>query len=517
MKYIKKIILKNFGKFKYLEVEYDEKLNVLIGDNEAGKSTILSAIDIVLSGSRNKVEMYSLQSLFNKEIIDEFLSSNKEITNLPKLEVELYLNDQKNMSLDGKYNSLQESGHGLLLKCEHREDLTKEINEILNQEEANFPFEYYSIDFKTFSGESYTGYRKYISHLFLDNTQINSEYATRKYIKTMYQANTTDSDRNKHQNEYRKQKKRFEDENLANLNLTGNDYSFSVKSSHKSNLETDLSIQENNIDIENKGKGRQCFIKTDFALQQNKNDLDILLLEEPENHLSHLNMKKLIKKIENSSDKQLFITTHNSLISTRLDLRKSIFLNSNSNTTMDFNVLEKETAKFFMKAPDNNILEYVLSQKVILVEGDAEYILMQKFFEEITGTTPENLNVHIISTKGLTFKRYLGISNILNIKTAVIIDNDGKKENVMKLYSDYNNGKNIQIFTDSDNNISTFEIAIYKNNKEICENLFKPIKLEVQKHMLDNKAESAFRLLENYHRDFVIPEYIKGAINWIKN
>ncbi len=517
MKYIKKIILKNFGKFKYLEIDFDEKLNVLIGDNEAGKSTILSAIDIVLSGSRNKVEMYGLESLFNKETVDEFLKSNKKITNLPKLEVELYLNDQNNMSLDGKYNSLQESGHGLLLKCEYREDLTKEINEILNQKEANFPFEYYSIDFKTFSGESYTGYRKYISHLFLDNTQINSEYATRKYIKTMYQANTTDSDRNKHQNEYRKQKKRFEDENLANLNLIGNEYSFSVKSSHKSNLETDLSIQEDNIDIENKGKGRQCFIKTDFALQQNKNDLDILLLEEPENHLSHLNMKKLIKKIENSSDKQLFITTHNSLISTRLDLRKSIFLNSNSNTPINFKELEKGTAKFFMKAPDNNILEYVLSQKVILVEGDAEYILMQKFFEEITGKTPENLNIHIISAKGLTFKRYLGISNILNIKTAIIIDNDGKKDDVMKLYSDYNNGKNIKVFTDPDNEISTFEIAIYENNKEICEKLFKPKKLEVIKHMLDNKAESAFRLLENYDSNFIIPEYIRKAINWIKN
>ena len=32
MKYIKKIILKNFGKFKYLEIDFDEKLNVLIGD-----------------------------------------------------------------------------------------------------------------------------------------------------------------------------------------------------------------------------------------------------------------------------------------------------------------------------------------------------------------------------------------------------------------------------------------------------------------------------------------------------
>ena len=85
MKYIYKLKLKNFCKFKDLTIEFDENLNILLGDNEAGKSTILSAIDIVLSGSRSKVETYGLESLFNNETIQEFLSSDKKIENLPVL------------------------------------------------------------------------------------------------------------------------------------------------------------------------------------------------------------------------------------------------------------------------------------------------------------------------------------------------------------------------------------------------------------------------------------------------
>ena len=518
MKYIYKLKLKNFCKFKDLTIEFDENLNILLGDNEAGKSTILSAIDIVLSGSRSKVETYGLESLFNNETIQEFLSSDKKIENLPVLYIELYINENGNKDLDGKYNSLNESGHGLLLICEPREDLSKEIKEILNQNGSNFPFEYYSMNFKTFSGESFTGYRKFISHLLLDNTQINNEYATKRYIKTIYQANTTDPERSKYQNEYRNQKKIFEENKLVTLNSKVNEYSFSIRSNSKSNLETDLSIQENNIDIENRGKGRQCFIKTDFALQKNGNDLDIILLEEPENHLSHLNMKKLIEKIKDSTRKQLFITTHNSLISTRLDLRKSIFLNSNSNTPINFKELEKGTAKFFMKAPDNNILEYVLSKKVILVEGDAEFILMQEFFELITMKKPEELDVHIISVDGTSFKRYLEISKILKIKTAVIRDNDGDRNEMMERYSEYRNDENIKIFIDSNNELTTFEIAIYNENKKICDDLFLEGRrtLSVQEYMLKNKADCAFKLLDATKEDLVSPKYIREAIKWIK-
>ena len=82
-----------------------------------------------------------------------------------------------------------------------------------------------------------------------------------------------------------KHKNKFRDVVLKELNCRTDDYSFSIRTNSKSNLESDLTIKEGDIEIENRGKGRQCFIKTDFALQKNESELDIILLEEPENHL----------------------------------------------------------------------------------------------------------------------------------------------------------------------------------------------------------------------------------------
>lgn len=77
MSKITKIKLKNFRRFSSFEVSFDEKLNILIGDNEAGKSSILTAIDLVLSGSRNKVETVGLENLFNIHAIEEFFQGDK--------------------------------------------------------------------------------------------------------------------------------------------------------------------------------------------------------------------------------------------------------------------------------------------------------------------------------------------------------------------------------------------------------------------------------------------------------
>lgn len=519
MKIIEKIKIKNFGRFKELNIEFDKNLNLLIGDNEAGKSTILNAIDLVLSGSRNKVESYGLDHLFNTDIIEEYLTSSKKYEELPELFIELYLNDQGIMDLEGKYNSDDTYSQGILLICEPREDLSKEIKDILSQEDDNFPFEYYSISFKTFSGESYTGYRKFMQHILLDNTQINNEYATRSYIKKLYSNSVQDSEKNKHQNEYRKHKESFRENVLKDLNDRISDYSFAIKTSSKANLETDLTIREGNIEIENKGKGRQCFIKTDFALQKNENELDVILLEEPENHLSHINMKMLIRKINNSENKQLFIATHSNLISTRLNLKKSILLNSNSQEPILLSGLPDDTAKFFIKAPDNNILEYILSKKVILVEGDAEYILLEAFFEKETGEKLEESNIHIISVGGTSFKRYLDIAKLLRIKTAVIRDNDGDfQTNCIDRYNKYDLD-HIGVFFTDDNDISTFEISMYQSNTSICDELFSEgrKKLTAQEYMLKNKADVAFELLDKKADDIEVPQYIKNAFQWIKD
>lgn len=49
MNYIKSLHIEGFKKFRTLDVEFNEHMNILVGENEAGKSTLLDAIKTVLN------------------------------------------------------------------------------------------------------------------------------------------------------------------------------------------------------------------------------------------------------------------------------------------------------------------------------------------------------------------------------------------------------------------------------------------------------------------------------------
>lgn len=49
--YIERVILKNFKRFSSFDVNLKPGTNIFVGDNEAGKSTLLNAIDLVLTGN----------------------------------------------------------------------------------------------------------------------------------------------------------------------------------------------------------------------------------------------------------------------------------------------------------------------------------------------------------------------------------------------------------------------------------------------------------------------------------
>lgn len=64
-------------------------------------------------------------------------------------------------------------------------------------------------------------------------------------------------------------------------------------------MENILTIYENDISIENMGKGKENMIKTETALDKDANRSDIILIEEPESHLSHITILMLLLKMEN--------------------------------------------------------------------------------------------------------------------------------------------------------------------------------------------------------------------------
>jgi predicted ATP-dependent endonuclease of OLD family len=198
-------------------------------------------------------------------------------------------------------------------------------------------------------------------------------------------------------------------------------------------------------------------------------------------------------------------------------LRKAILLGKEGQQAR-LNKLPPDTAKFFMKAPDNNVLEFALSRKVILVEGDAEFILLDALYQKHSGSTLKKDGVHVISVGGTSFKRYLDLAKLLDVRTAVIRDNDGDyQKNCVDNYAEYAM-PHAKVFADTDSKQrTTFEICLYEDNRAVCDEVFRKPKrkLEPLAYMLANKADAAFDLLLAKEAELVAPGYVQQAIKWI--
>ncbi len=516
---IQKIRLKNFKRFRDYTIIPNSKVNVLVGDNEVGKSSVLEAIDLVANGNIRRLETIGFDKILNTDAVNEFNAGERTYENLPDLRIELYLDGNFGFSMNGKNNMDGIECDGIRLVCEPNEDYRAEIAEVLDGNTNYFPYDYYTFRFSTFSDEGYSGYKKKIRSVIIDSANMNSEYATNDFIRRMYMQYTENDvkERASHNSQYRLMRTHFCEESLSGLNEripAEKNYSFGLKSGTSMTLDGDLMIYEDQVGIDSKGTGKQTFIKTDFALERAGDNVDVVLMEEPENHLSPVNLRKLVQKVASNRNGQLFITTHNSLISTRLELNNLLIMQiSGENHPISLNDLNPDTAKYFMKAPPAGIVEFALSHKAILVEGPSEYMLLARFYESICGHASETDDVNIIDVRGLSFKRYLEIARLTRSKIAVITDNDGDhQKHCVKKYYDFSDCDNIRVFYDEDDMKRTFEIVLERDNQSLCENLFGE---NPEIYMLSNKTEAAYTLLSQT-QTIVVPEYIQRAIQWIR-
>lgn len=521
MKTVKKLVLKNFKRFEDLELDFDKELTIFIGGNETGKSSVLQALDLVLSGSRNKVENIGLESLFNTACISRYMAGARNVEELPRMFIEVHLDGVADQELFGRNHSkAPQDCDGIRLLCAPVTEYTDHIAKILKDRNSGFPFEYYTVQFLTFGGFPVVPYKKPIKHLMIDSAEISNDYATREYTRSMYSSKASLLQRNRHGLEYRNAKAQFREKILDDVNKTLPHYKFGVRSSPKACIETDIMITEDDIPIDSKGKGRQCFIKIEFALHDREHTLDVLLLEEPENHLSYVHTRRLIDRISSERQKQIFIATHSNMICTRLNLQKAVILSeTDASNPLPLKALPEETATFFMKAPDHNVLELALCKKAILVEGDAEYILMEALYNKhAEGSSLDKDGVHVISVDGTSFKRYFDLAKVLKIRVAAIRDNDkAYKQNCIENYADYRCAS-IEVFADPRDDRHTFEICMYQDNTAVCEEQFSDGRrtLSVQEYMLKNKTDAAFLLLKHQQARIAAPEYIKSAVQWIR-
>lgn len=516
---ISKIKLINYRRFRNYCFLPNQGINIIVGDNEAGKSSILEAVDLVASGSIKRFESLGLDRLMSIDAVNEYNHGNRNFDNLPKILIELYLQGDFDFTMNGNNNSEQRICDGIRLVCEANSDYQREIISALYDNPDYFPYEYYSVRFSTFADEGYSGYKKKLKTVLIDSTNMSTEYTTNDFVKRMYIQYTENSASEKatHKSKYRQMRLSYCTEALSSLNNRvppESNYAFGLKPVSDNSFEKDIMIYENDIAIDNKGTGKQVFIKTDFALEHAGDNVDVILIEEPENHLSQVNLRKLVNRVAANQNGQLFITTHSSLISTRLELQNLMIMHhQNTNNPISLNNVTHDTAKYFMKAPPANIIEFSLSDKVILLEGPSEYIMFEKFYASLAGHSPEDDNIHIMDIRGLSFKRFLEISVLLGNRVAVITDNDKDyQKNCIEKYRDYLGNNQIKVFYTRNNDHHTYEIVLYNENQELCDRLFGN---DAKDYMLSNKTEASYRILTS-EEPINVPDYIKEAIEWIR-
>ena len=129
--YISKIKLQNFRRFKNIEIRFNRGRNILVGDNESGKSSILQAIDLCARGSRHRVEEIGIETLLNVEAVRAFMADDKRIEHVPKLYIELYLEDVVDEALEGNENSDNVPTNGIRLSIEPDQTLSRQTYQVL--------------------------------------------------------------------------------------------------------------------------------------------------------------------------------------------------------------------------------------------------------------------------------------------------------------------------------------------------------------------------------------------------
>lgn len=416
------------------EFDFNEDVNIIVGDNECGKSSLLEAIEICLNHTyRGKPLNAELTTdLFNDNAINKYLEGNLAQNSLPEIRIEAYLDGDA--SLKGTNNLDKDDSEGIYIKVFFDIDLADSYSSFIENPEkvTTLPIEFYKTEWQSFGWKRMTFHNKKVNCLFVDPSRLHPTYGRSKYINSIINATLDKPSRSILNLNYRQLKALFDkEEKVVAINngldvdndITDKSLKITADIGTKSSWESNLELTVDNVSFNQIGKGEQNQIQIKLALQNKADDIDIIMLEEPENHLSHINLVKLISYIEKkNNDKQLFITTHSSYVLNKLSIDKLCLLSKKYSRLAD---IDTGTIKTLKRLPGYDTLRVILAEKPILVEGPSDELLLKKIYLNKKKRLPEEDGIDIIVVRGIGFKSYLNIIKPLKHKIRVVRDNDG--------------------------------------------------------------------------------------------
>ena len=532
---IAKLRIINFKLFQNATIEMNSSVNIFVGENDSGKTTILEALSMVLTGKINGGSVISRLNLdwFNATTRQNFKNAieNGMSPELPSIVIEAFFSTPTGEEITikkykGTNNSLREDSEGVKLEIIFDDQYSDTYKQLLSEKKIkDIPVEYYKVVFRSFANPElyYTITGKKVA--IIDTTKKDYGPVLGRFISNSINEYLTEADMTELRHAYRANRQGFtENQAVQKLNkklkeshnFEGKTISLNLRESGMDEWKGDMSISLQDIPLENSGFGTQNMFKTEMFLLQNS-DVDILIIEEPETNLSYANMSILISKLANSTGRQLFISTHSSYVANKLGLQW-LHLVANSQAK-PFSALGKNTYEYFIKLPGYNTLRILLANKAILVEGPADELIIQKAYIDYYGKQPIENGIDVVTVDGLAFQRYCELAALVEKHLTIVADNDGDVDAVKKKYAKY--GDSVALCVEQNNLLNTLEPAVLAVNTCTFEE-FKAIiycgndidkrdEESIKEFMIKNKTEWSMRVFNSTKR-IHYPTYILKAI-----
>jgi len=524
--YIKKVSIENFKIFNNkFEVQFNNGVNIIAGNNEAGKSTIVEAVHLALSGHINgkSIKLGLSQYLFNVQSVNEYLGKVKINKSLrpPTISIEVYFDDSADPELMGDNNTEDASRCGIIFRALFDENYSSEYEEYAsNNEMQTLPIEYYKYEWESFARQVITPRSIKLKSVLIDSSSSSSGSYDNRIVGVLKNC-LDESETVRLSQDFRRVKERFNSESSVRFinekistisGISNKPISVSVDLSSKNAWDGGLLVEIDKIPLQHAGRGEQCAIKAKIAMHQKRaKNSNIVLIEEPENHLSHSNLSILLEEMCSLCyEKQVIITTHNSFVANKLGLDKLILINGIK--CIKLSDLHQETYDFFMKLAGYDTLRFLLCKKSILVEGDSDELIVQRAYIDSHKKLPIQDGIDVISV-GTAFLRFLELSTKINKPVSVVTDNDGDIEALRKKYKAYEEILDVKIcydtsvetgdlnIGDKNFNYNTLEPKLLKSNDLELMNRVLNTSIydvdEMHRYMKANKTNVALKIFQS--------------------
>lgn len=531
--FISKLKIHNYKIFRDISIDMNESFNIFVGENDSGKTTILESLQMSLTGKISGAQIISKLNpdWFNLEVREEYKNSllTESYKAPPKISFEIYFDgieddDVAFLHYKGTNNTSKEDAVGVRLVITFNEEYSDTYKQLLNERKViDIPVELYKVEFSSFAQQDYYVGNTSKRLICIDTTKKDYGNVLSRFVSNTITTYLSEEDETNLRLAYRGNRKDFiNSDAVKNLNQKLRDehkfgakkLSLNLRSGEIDNWKNEMSLSIDEIPFESVGFGTQNMIKSELVFDQNR-DVDFLVLEEPENNLSYTNMSILISRLSESESKQLFISTHSSYVANKLGLNNLHLVTKGK--TSSLKDLSKDTFGYFAKLPGYNTLRLLLANHMILVEGPADELILQRAYMDTYGKLPIQDGIDVMSVGGVAFKRYCELTKLIGKPITVVTDNDGNADIVKERYREYSDL--VTLCVEENVTLNTLEPSVLAVNRKDFDTFRSIIyhgdsKLDYQElcdFMIKNKSEWALRVFQS-DKKISYPDYIKKAI-----